>query len=160
MAVLSSRAQERRSREIRAPSARERAAKPRENQLLPPQSPRPPLLLIAPNQNRHATQANGFLAGVSLPLPPRAPLAFPSRPKPPFPSLSNACHAGYLLAEWAYLPHRETGERIGDGDIAIFSNNQTQTKMAATVKKDGIRKRRFAQISTKHALSTPYSLQW
>ena len=67
---------------------------------------------------------------------------------------------GCPAAEWAYLPHRETGERIGDGDIAIFSNNQTQTKMAATVKKDGIRKRRFAQISTKHALSTPYSLQW
>ena len=44
MAVLSSRAHERRSREIRARSARERAAKPREKeevfQLLPPQSPR------------------------------------------------------------------------------------------------------------------------
>ena len=39
MAVLSSRAHERRSREIRARSARERAAKPREK-LLPPQSPR------------------------------------------------------------------------------------------------------------------------
>ena len=39
MAVLSSRAQERRSREIRARSARERGAKPREK-LLPPQSPR------------------------------------------------------------------------------------------------------------------------
>ena len=39
MAVLSSRAQERRSHEIRARSARERAAKPREK-LLPPQSPR------------------------------------------------------------------------------------------------------------------------
>ena len=39
MAVLSSRAQERRSREIRARSARERAAKPLEK-LLPPQSPR------------------------------------------------------------------------------------------------------------------------
>ena len=31
-------------------------------------------------------------------LPPRAPLAFPSRQKPPFPSLSNACHADYNLA--------------------------------------------------------------
>ena len=31
-------------------------------------------------------------------LPPRAPLAFPSRPKPLSPSLSNACHAGYVLA--------------------------------------------------------------
>ena len=30
-------------------------------------------------------------------LPPRAPLAFPSRPKPPFLSLSNACHAGYPM---------------------------------------------------------------
>ena len=38
MAVLSSRAQERRSREIR-----------------------PPLLLSAPNQNRHATQANDLV---------------------------------------------------------------------------------------------------
>lgn len=33
-------------------------------------------------------------------------------------------------------------------------------KMAATVKRDGIRKRRFPQSSTKHALSTPYHLQW
>ncbi|KAJ7390309.1 Ribonuclease P protein subunit p38 [Desmophyllum pertusum] len=32
--------------------------------------------------------------------------------------------------------------------------------MAATVKRDGIRKRRFPQSSTKHALSTPYHLQW
>ena len=60
MAVLSSRAQERRSREIRARSARERAAKPRvasapiSSRFL---CPRPPLLLSAPNQNRHATQA-------------------------------------------------------------------------------------------------------
>ena len=30
-----------------------------------------------------------------LPSNARAPLAFPSRPKSPFPSLSNACHAGY-----------------------------------------------------------------
>ena len=63
MAVLSSRAHERRSREIRARSARERAAKPREKQVAstPISSrflcPRPPLLLSAPNQNRHATQA-------------------------------------------------------------------------------------------------------
>ena len=55
MAVLSSRAQERRSREIRARSARERAAKPRENSRF--LCPRPPLLLSAPNQNCHATQA-------------------------------------------------------------------------------------------------------
>ena len=62
MAVLSIRAQERRSREIRARSARERAAKPREKVASAPISsrfvcPRPPLLLSAPNQNRHATQA-------------------------------------------------------------------------------------------------------
>ena len=62
MAVLSSRAQERRSRQIRARSARERAAKPREKVASAPISsrflcPRPPLLLRAPNQNRHATQA-------------------------------------------------------------------------------------------------------
>ena len=82
MAVLSSRAHERRSGEIRARSARERAAKPREKTLAygptqksPPSAqavfqvapapissrflcPRRPLLLSAPNQNRHATQAN------------------------------------------------------------------------------------------------------
>ena len=66
MAVLSSRAHERRSREIRTQSARERAAKPREKEKgfsvapAPISSrffcPRPPLLLS--NQNRHATQAN------------------------------------------------------------------------------------------------------
>ena len=28
-------------------------------------------------------------------LPPCGPLAFPSRPKPPFLSFSKACHAGY-----------------------------------------------------------------
>ena len=38
---------------------------------------------------------NGLLAGVSLPRP-RALLAFLSHLKLPFPSLSNACHAGYL----------------------------------------------------------------
>ena len=82
MAVLSSRAHERRSGEIHARSARERAAKPREKTLgygptqkSPPSvqavfqvapapissrflCPRRPLLLSAPNQNRHATQAN------------------------------------------------------------------------------------------------------
>ena len=82
MVVLSSRAHERRRREIRAPSARERAAKPREKTLAyrptqksPPSvqavfqvapapissrflCPRRPLLLSTPNQNRHATQAN------------------------------------------------------------------------------------------------------
>ena len=58
MAVLSSRAQERRSRQIRARRARERARKvvpaPISSRFL---CPRPPLLLSAPNQNRHATQA-------------------------------------------------------------------------------------------------------
>ena len=63
MAVLSSRAQERRSSEIRTRSARERAAKPQvasapiSSRFL---CPRPPLLLSAPNQNRHATQARKF----------------------------------------------------------------------------------------------------
>ena len=65
MAILSSRTHEWRSREIRARSARERAAKPREKVFqvaLAPiflrfLCPRPPLLLSAPNQNRHATQA-------------------------------------------------------------------------------------------------------
>ena len=57
MAVLSSRAQERRSREIRARSARTSgkvASAPISSRFL---CPRPPLLLSAPNQNRHATQA-------------------------------------------------------------------------------------------------------
>ena len=82
MAVLSSRAHEQRSGEIRARSARERAAERREKTLgygltqkSPPSvqavfqvapapissrflCPRRPLLLSAPNQNRHATQAN------------------------------------------------------------------------------------------------------
>ena len=76
MAVLSSRAQERRSREIRARSARERAAKPREKFQVasaPISSrflcPRPPLLLSAPNQNRHATQANGVTAAALCRIP-------------------------------------------------------------------------------------------
>ena len=55
MAVLSSRAHERRSREIRSRSARERAAPaPISSRFL---CPCPPLLLSAANQNRHATQA-------------------------------------------------------------------------------------------------------
>ena len=58
MAVLSSRAQERRSREIRERSARRTSGKVASA----PISSRflylsPPLLLSAPNQNRHATQA-------------------------------------------------------------------------------------------------------
>ena len=45
--------------------------------------------------SRRDGENNGFLAGVSL-LPSllARPSRFPSRPKPPFPSLSNACHAG------------------------------------------------------------------
>ena len=65
MAVLLSRAEERRSREIRARSARERAAKPR-GASAPIFSrflcPRPTLLLSAPNQNRHATQATKLMS--------------------------------------------------------------------------------------------------
>lgn len=56
---------------------------------------------------------------------------------------------GYLLADGLFALPGNWGEDRRRGH-----------KMAATVKKDGIRKRRFAQISTKHALSTPYSLQW
>ena len=66
MAVLSSRAQERRSREIRA-RRRENEVRSREKNFkfqissAPISSrflyPRPPLLLSAPNQNRHVTQA-------------------------------------------------------------------------------------------------------
>ena len=49
---------------------------------------------------------NGFLAGVSL---PPSLLARPSRPKPPFPSLSNACHAGYTIVNtWNQLTHKIT----------------------------------------------------
>ena len=51
------------------------------------------------------------------------------------------------------------GEDRGRGHSDFFQQPNTN-EMAATVKKEGIRKRRFAQISTKHALSTPYSLQW
>ena len=69
MAVLSSRAQERRSHEKFAREARENERRSREknkNQVAsaPISSrflcPRPPLLLGAPNQNRHATQANPY----------------------------------------------------------------------------------------------------
>ena len=38
-----------------------------------------------------------------LSLPPRAPLAFLSRLKLPFPSLSNARHAGYSAARYTYI---------------------------------------------------------
>ena len=41
-------------------------------------------------------------------LPPRAPLAFLSHLKLPFPSLSNACHAGYGL--WGKKSQRDLGE--------------------------------------------------
>ena len=51
-------------------------------------------------------------------LPPRAPLAFLSHLKLPFPSLSNACHAGYMqvdlksfLASGASFLGREATER-------------------------------------------------
>ena len=67
MAGLSSRAQERRSREKFAREARENERRSREKnkkfQVAPaPISsrflcPRPPLLISSPNQNRHATQA-------------------------------------------------------------------------------------------------------
>ena len=47
--------------------------------------------------SRRYGENNGFLAGVSFPPSSSAPaLAFLSRLKLPFPSLSNACHAGYL----------------------------------------------------------------
>ena len=38
-----------------------------------------------------------------LSLPPRAPLAFLWRLKLPFPSLSNARHAGYSAARYTYI---------------------------------------------------------
>ena len=41
-------------------------------------------------------------------LPPRAPLALLSHLKLPFPSLSNACHAGYGL--WGKKSQRDLGE--------------------------------------------------
>ena len=61
-AVLTSRAHEWRSHEIYARRVRERAAKPRGEVAPAPISSlflflRPPLLLIVPNKNRHATQA-------------------------------------------------------------------------------------------------------
>ena len=68
MAVLSSRAQERRSHEKFAREARENERRSREKNNAPaPISsrflcPRPPLLLSSPNQNRHATQATCKLA--------------------------------------------------------------------------------------------------
>ena len=65
MAVLSNRAQERRSHEKFAREARENERRSREkNKKVAPAPissrflcPRPPLLLSSPNQNRHATQA-------------------------------------------------------------------------------------------------------
>ena len=41
-------------------------------------------------------------------LPPRAPFALLSHLKLPFPSLSNACHAGYGL--WGKKSQRDLGE--------------------------------------------------
>ena len=41
-----------------------------------------------------------------------APLAFLSRPKPPFPSLSNACHAGYC--DSCYYNEMRFGETRGN----------------------------------------------
>ena len=55
MAVLSSRAHEQRSCEIRDRHAFQVAPAPISSRFL---CPRPPLLLSAPNQNRHATQAS------------------------------------------------------------------------------------------------------
>ena len=67
MAVLSSRAQERRSHEKFAREARENERRSREKNKVAPAPissrflcPRPPLLLSSPNQNCHATQANAF----------------------------------------------------------------------------------------------------
>ena len=67
MAVLSSRAQERRSHE-NSHAKRARTSEKNKNQVAPaPISsrflcPRPPLLLSSPNQNRHATQATSLLS--------------------------------------------------------------------------------------------------
>ena len=49
-------------------------------------------------------------------LPPSAPLAFPSRPKPPFPSLSNACHAGYTKI---WKKNQQNGGRISQEALRV-----------------------------------------
>ena len=54
--------------------------------------------------SRRDGENNGFPCRRFPPsLPPRAPLTFPSRLKPPFPSLSNTCHAGYIY-QWIARP--------------------------------------------------------
>ena len=47
-------------------------------------------------------------------LPPRAPLAFLSHLKLPFPSLSNACHAGY---NYILIKYEHVHKRHKDCDI-------------------------------------------
>ena len=49
--------------------------------------------VLGARETRGAREEGGR-EGVSFP-PPRAPLAFLSHLKLPFPSVSNACHAGY-----------------------------------------------------------------
>ena len=69
--------------------------------------------------------------------------------------LSNGKHPRLPFSGWPICLTGKLGRGSETGTYRISKH-----KMATTVKKDGIRKRRFAQISTKHALSTPYSLQW
>ena len=63
---------------------------------LPPPPPTGDKYRPVPNPSTvtSATQANDFVMQTQVLPPPRAPLAFLSRLKLSFPSLSNACHAG------------------------------------------------------------------
>ena len=86
--------------------------------------------------------------GAALPrsLPPCAPLASPSRPKPPFLSFSNAYHAGYSLLNLRFWRHkRRTRPRPG----ATFLTSVTSSTSAAYALyciQDGNRVPRFSLL--------------
>ena len=73
-------------------------------------------------------------------------------------SVSDDTEYAHFIGNGPFASQGNWGEDQGHTDF--FKLPTTKHKMAATTKKEGIRKRRFAQISSKHALSTPYSLQW
>ena len=60
---------------------------------------------------------NGFLASVSLPPSPLVrPSHFPRAQNPPFPSLSNACHAGYTKI---WKKNQQNGGRISQEALRV-----------------------------------------
>ena len=81
-------------------------------------------------------------------LPPRAPLAFLSRLKLPFPSLSNACHAGY--------PSRVTENSFAMRVVRCVQHCCAADREGRKAKKCEIGQNVFHLFSTLHSLPLSY----